>query len=114
MERRLWSRAFAGRLHAMLAEGKYDAVQLEGFEVAGYLLGAGALRAEQAGRVPWLARAAPKLIFDDHNAEYELQASAARLDSRLPRRWPRAVYSAVQAHRLRAREALYAAAADLC
>ncbi len=110
MERRLWSASFAAQLEAMLRTGAYDAVQLEGFEVAGYLLGPGALRAEAAQR----CAPRPRLIFDDHNAEYELQASAARIDARIPARWPRAAYSAVQARRLRAREALYCAAADLC
>jgi hypothetical protein len=45
MEGRLWSPAFSARLHRRLAAGDYDAVQLEGFEVAGYLLGPAALRA---------------------------------------------------------------------
>lgn len=111
MEGRLRSPTFAGRLAAMLQSGRYDAVQLEGLEVAGYLLGAQALRDEAAGRRP---RPSPSLVFDDHNAEYQLQASAARIDGKLPRRWPRALYSAVQARRLRSREALYCAAADVC
>jgi glycosyltransferase involved in cell wall biosynthesis len=95
----------------MLREGNYDAVQLEGFEVGGYLLGPAALRAEARAHT---GRAVPKLIFDDHNAEYCLQGSAARIDLGRPRRWPRAAYSAIQAQRLRRREALYACAADLC
>lgn len=120
MEGRLWSATFAARLRALLRAHDYDAVQLEGFEMAGYLLGPAALRAEAAGAlaagsgVAWSAgRRGPKLIFDDHNAEYVLQQSAAAVDRRHPRRWPRALYSAVQAARLRRREALYAAAADL-
>jgi len=110
MEGRLWSPACAARLSALLRAHGYDAVQLEGFEMAGYLLGPAALRAEAA--LP-AGRRMPKLIFDDHNAEYVLQRSAAAVDRRRPRRWPRALYSAVQAARLRRREALYAAAADL-
>src|SRR5436190_8392182 len=110
MEQRLWSPAFDARLQAMLRDGGYDAVQLEGFEVAGYLLGPAALRREAFDDGPPL----PPIIFDDHNAEYELQASAARIDARLPRRWPRAVYSLIQAQRLRRREALYCAGADVC
>ncbi|HVG95800.1 MAG TPA: glycosyltransferase [Chloroflexota bacterium] len=112
MEGRLRSPAFAARLRRRLAEGGYDAVQLEGFEVAGYLLGPAALRAEAEARAPW--RRAPAIVFDDHNAEYRLQATAAAIDSRRPRRWPRALYSYVQSGRLRAREALYAAGADAC
>ncbi|MGH2351944.1 MAG: glycosyltransferase, partial [Chloroflexota bacterium] len=128
MERRLWSPAFAARLAEMLRTGRYDAVQLEGFEVAGYLLGPAALRAEAHGLAPWQTinselatrnselprRQAPRLIFDDHNAEYRLQESAARIDRANPRRWVRAAYSALQARRLRAREALFCAAADAC
>ncbi|HEU5317195.1 MAG TPA: glycosyltransferase, partial [Chloroflexota bacterium] len=110
MERRLWSPAFARRLEQLLAEGRYDVVQLEGFEVAGYLLGPAALRREAHDD----SRLLPRIVFDDHNAEYELQASAARIDARRMRRWPRAAYSAVQARRIRRREALYACAADAC
>ena len=110
MERRLWSPAFAARLDALVTGGEYDAVQLEGFEVAGYLLGPTALRREAND----FSRRLPALIFDDHNAEYELQGSAAVIDRAAPRRWPRALYSAIQARRLRRREALYACAADVC
>jgi glycosyltransferase involved in cell wall biosynthesis len=112
MEGRLRSPAFSARLRQLLQEHDYDAVQLEGFEVAGHLLGLAALQAEARGASPW--RQAPTLIFDCHNAEYRLQHSAARVDARRPARWPRAVYSALQARRLRASEALYAAAADVC
>lgn len=110
MERRLWSAEFAVRLDELIARGRYDVVQLEGFEVAGYLLGPAALRREARDA----SRVLPKLVFDDHNAEYELQRSAARIDAAAPRRWARAAYSAIQARRLQRREALYACAADLC
>lgn len=110
MEGRLRSPVFAARLATLLRQERYDAVQLEGFEVAGYLLGARALRDEAYGRCP---RRMPMIVFDNHNAEYQLQDSAGRIDRARPRRWPRAVYSAVQARRLRAREALYCAAADV-
>lgn len=110
MERRLWSPEFAARLDGLLQKGRYDAVQLEGFEVAGYLLGPRALRREANN----FERRLPMLIFDDHNAEYELQASASRIDAARPAKWPRALYSWIQAKRLRRREALYACAADLC
>ena len=112
MEGRLRSPAFSARLRQLLQARDYDAVQLEGFEVAGHLLGVPALQAEARGASPW--RRAPALIFDCHNAEYRLQHSAARVDARRPARWPRAAYSALQSRRLRASEALYAAAADVC
>ena len=110
MERRLWSPQMASRLDDLLAESAYDAVQLEGFEVAGYLLGPDALRREARD----FSRRLPKLIFDDHNAEFELQRSAAAIDRRSIRRFVRAAYSLIQARRLRRREALYACAADTC
>src|SRR5687768_10582697 len=71
MERRLWSPEMTSRLERLLAERAYDAIQLEGFEVAGYLLGPDALRREARD----FSRSLPKLIFDDHNAEFELQRS---------------------------------------
>ncbi len=45
-----------------------------------------------------------KVLFDDHNAEYELQRRAYLADRSTPKRWPAAVYSWVQANRLRAYE----------
>lgn len=113
---RLASPEFSARLDGMLRTGKYDIVQIEGFEMAGYLLGPGALRREAWDRAPWTlaGHRAPRIVLDDHNAEYQLQASASRVDSKRPGRWPRALYSWVQASRIRRREALYASAADAC
>src|SRR4029453_4135736 len=109
---RLWSPEVAARLGQILAGEAYDAVQLEGFEVAGYLLGPCALRADAQERAPWSSP--PALVFDDHNAEHRLQPSPARRAAAPRGRWPKALYPAVQARRLRAREALYAAGADVC
>ena len=113
---RLTSSEFSTRLDGMLRDGRYDVVQIEGFEMAGYLLGPSALRREAWDRAPWTlaGHRAPRIVFDDHNAEYQLQASASRVDSQRPRRWPLALYSWVQASRIRRREALYASAADAC
>lgn len=113
---RLRSSAFEAEFARLVRSGVYDAIQLEGFEVAHVALGPRALRAEAWEYAPWSAsgRRAPVIVFDDHNAEFELQRSAAAVDRRMPTRWPWAVYSSIQAGRLRRREALYAAAADVC
>lgn len=100
----------------MVRDHGYDAVHLEGFEVAHVALGPDALF-RTARRDPLVVAGSgrpPVVVFDDHNAEFMLQSSASMLDRRVPRRWVRAAYSAVQASRLRRRESLYAAAADLC
>lgn len=113
---RLRSRAFETAFESLVRSGEYDAIHLEGFEVAHVALGPDALRAEAWGRAPWSGsgRRTPVIVFDDHNAECELQRSAAVVDWQVPSRWARAVYSSMQARRLRRREALYAAAADVC
>jgi glycosyltransferase involved in cell wall biosynthesis len=42
----------------------------------------------------------PIVIFDDHNCEYMLQKSYARVDARIPRHWPGALYSLIQWQKL--------------
>jgi len=84
---RLWSPAMIGRLRALLAEETYDAVQIEGLEMVALW---NAARGDSRAAV----------IFDEHNAEYVLQASAY-LASRAAGDWPGAVYSWIQAGRLR-------------
>ena len=113
---RLRSSAFDATFASMIRSGDYDAIHLEGFEVAHVALGPDALRAEAWGRAPWsrTGRRTPVIVFDDHNAEFELQRSAAVVDRQVPSRWIRAIYSSIQARRLRRREALYAASADVC
>jgi glycosyltransferase involved in cell wall biosynthesis len=113
---RLRSAAFEVAFADLVGTGNYDAVHLEGFEIAHVVLGPEVLRADAWGRAPWSCARwpSPLIVFDDHNAEFELQRSAAAVDWQVMSRWPRAAYSAVQARRLRRREALYAAAADIC
>ena len=95
---RLWSPQFAAQLQAWLSDGNYDAVQIEGIELARYGLG--------------LSRRGGKLIFDDHNAEYLLQARIAQTE-RAARGWtPGAVYSTLQARKLRRFERRIARQAD--
>lgn len=72
-------------VRALLAEGGYQVIQVEGIEMARYawLAGSG-----PGGR--------PRVIFDDHNVEYRLQQRAALVDLRRPTRWIGGVYSLVQ------------------
>jgi glycosyltransferase involved in cell wall biosynthesis len=57
--------------------------------------------------IPLVRRASPEsqILFDNHNAEAALQLRAFLTDLRQPSRWPVALYSLVQAHRLRRYEA---------
>ena len=103
MARRLWSPAFAARLRALLAEERYDWVQIEGIEMAPYaqeVIAAG----PAGGRPRWL--------FDEHNAEYLLQQRAFQADLSRSRGWPLAGYSLVQWQRLRRYELAACRAAD--
>jgi sugar transferase (PEP-CTERM/EpsH1 system associated) len=91
MAHRLASEAFESALRALLAQERYDIVQVEGIEMARYGL-----------QIPgWPEAGGPAIVFDDHNAEYLLQRRACLTDLKRPRRWPQAAYSAVQWARLR-------------
>lgn len=95
---RLWSPQFAAQLQAWLNDGNYDAIQIEGIELARYGLS--------------LTQRNSQLIFDDHNAEYLLQARIAQTE-RAARGWtPGAIYSTVQAQKLRRFERRIARQAD--
>jgi glycosyltransferase involved in cell wall biosynthesis len=93
MSLRLWSPELNKRLVAILREQPFDVVEIEGIEMAPYL--------------PALetARPRPLIIYDAHNAEWILQKRAFLADHKNPTRWPAAVYSWVQWHRLRRFEA---------
>ncbi|HAJ35623.1 MAG TPA: glycosyl transferase family 1 [Chloroflexi bacterium] len=95
-------------MHALIAswtqERRYDAVQIEGIELAQYGLAVAGRR--RHGR-HW-----PALIFDDHNCEYLLQQRNAFTDLRHPRRWPAAAYSLIQWQKLRHYEAAVMRGAD--
>jgi glycosyltransferase involved in cell wall biosynthesis len=96
---RLRSEAFSAALSTALAEKRFDAIQIEGMELA-YVI-------EQ------IKREAPgaRVVIDCHNAETELQRRALQADIRRPKRWPTALYSAIQIGRLEKyeRQALLAA-----
>ena len=100
MAHRLQSDAFDAALRGLLAEEAFDVVQIEGIELARAL--------------PLIRQASPasRILFDDHNAEAELQYRNFLTDLRQPRRWPAAAYSLVQTGRLRRFERRTCQAAD--
>ncbi|HRQ39107.1 MAG TPA: glycosyltransferase [Chloroflexota bacterium] len=100
MAHRLYSPAFADRLRHLLAGNHFDMVQVEGIELARYL------------DVIRVANREIKIVFDNHNAETELQRRNMQTDWRQPRRWPAAVYSWVQVGRLARFERWACASAD--
>jgi glycosyltransferase involved in cell wall biosynthesis len=83
--RRLWSPAYLAALRRLVAEERYDAIQIEGLELAGYL-------AALPGQLT---------IFDDHNVEYLLQRRAYLTDRTQPVRSHAALYSLIQWWRLK-------------
>jgi glycosyltransferase involved in cell wall biosynthesis len=93
MSWRLWSPTLNERLAIRLNEQPFDVVEIEGIEMAPYLP---AIQATQPR---------PLIVYDAHNAEWILQKRAFLADVKNPFRWPAAVYSWVQWHRLRRYEA---------
>jgi len=84
---RLWSVEFRQQLAAWLRYGGYDVIQVEGLELARYVLNSD----KRQGRI----------IFDDHNAEYLLQKRIAAAEI-AARGWNAgAVYSSIQWRKLR-------------
>jgi len=88
MALRLRSEAFAAALAAALRGSSFDAVQVEGIELA--------------WTIPVIRAASPAthIVLDCHNAETELQRRARQGDWLRPGRWPAAAYSAAQVGRL--------------
>jgi len=89
MAHRLYAPAFAVVLRQWLTEAPFDIVQVEGIELARYM---GIIRE---------ASPTSRILFDDHNAETELQRRNFLTDVKQPGRWLAAAYSFVQTHRLR-------------
>lgn len=85
----------------------YDVIQIEGIEMAPYALTLPAAVRQARG-----ANKGPRLVFDDHNAEYVLQHRAFLTDLRRPQRWPAAAYSFVQWRKLMGYERRVCLAAD--
>ncbi|MCI0399228.1 MAG: glycosyl transferase family 1, partial [Chloroflexi bacterium] len=88
MAHRLQSPAFDLALRELLLAHSFDIVQVEGIELARL--------------IPLIRQLSPasKIVFDDHNAETELQRRAFWTDLPNPRRWPAAAYSWIQTGRL--------------
>lgn len=91
MARRLWSEDMRRALRDLLSQERFDAIHVEGIEMAPYL----PVLRELAGLQGTL------LIYDAHNAEYALQRRIFSQDARTPSRLHAAAYSWVQAGRLR-------------
>lgn len=103
---RLESRPMHDHVVALLRAQRYDVIQVEGVEMAPY---APVFRDEAAAPQ---GGARPRLVFDDHNAEYVLQKRAFLTDVRRPRRWVAAAYSLVQWQKLVRYERRICRAAD--
>lgn len=89
MAHRLHCPGFTQKLRHMLTTHHFDIVQIEGIELARLIE---TVRTDSPQS---------KIIFDDHNAEAELQRRNLQTDLRHPHRWVAAAYSAVQVRRLR-------------
>jgi glycosyltransferase involved in cell wall biosynthesis len=100
MALRLPSVDFKAKLDATLKREGFDVIQVEGIEMARYLL--------QIKRTGYQSL----IVFDDHNAEYVLQKRAFETDIRNPTRWIGALYSFVQWRKLRRYEAMICKLAD--
>ncbi|WP_374687523.1 glycosyltransferase [Promineifilum sp.] len=95
---RLRDPAFPAALAAALRADAYDAVQVEGIELA--------------HTIPTIRAARARIVLDCHNAETELQRRAFRADLGRPGRWPAAAYSRLQTGRLARFERWALGAAD--
>ncbi len=89
---RLWSRSFQQQLAKWMHDGRYDVLQVEGLELARYIL----TLARPAGTREHL----PLIVFDDHNAEYLLQQRMAEAEIAAHGWNAGAVYSSVQWRKL--------------
>lgn len=104
MARRLWSETFLEKLGEVLNRRQFDGIHFEGIELAAYLL---SFHKPLRERHP-----DTRLVYDAHNAEYALQKRIAQQDIQTPNRFPQAVYSFIQASRLKQFESRVIALAD--
>lgn len=101
LARRLDSSVYHAALADMLADERYDVVQIEALEMMPYLgtVRAGAPRAS--------------VVYDAHNAEMSLQRSIFQAELRDARRWHGALYSLLQWSKLGGYERVMMNATDL-
>ena len=97
MAHRLACPALDALLAQALASQAFDVIEIEGIEMTPYLRTIRAHTQALASR--------PRLVFDDHNAEYVLQKRVFASDIWRPHRLPGAIYSFVQWHKLERYEA---------
>jgi polysaccharide biosynthesis protein PslH len=88
MAHRLYTPMFEIRLRRLLQQNQFDVVQVEGIELARYMT------------VVKETSHDSRLIFDNHNAETELQQRNLETDRANLKRWPAALYSRIQVGRL--------------
>ncbi|HJO33723.1 MAG TPA: glycosyltransferase [Anaerolineales bacterium] len=100
---RLVSTDFSTRLQKLLKSESFDAVHVEGLELASYLQQIAAQRGEAS---------TPLLVYDAHNAETVIQRRAFQTDRLQPHRWFAALYSRLQLPRLARLERHTCALAD--
>ncbi len=116
MALRLASKTFQAQLGMLLERYRYDLIQIEGIEMAPYglwLVQHPLWRsAQQKENRPEIPIGRPRLVFDDHNAEYVLQQRAWETDSRAVRRLHAAAYSFIQWNKLQRYERTVCQRAD--
>jgi glycosyltransferase involved in cell wall biosynthesis len=97
MAKRLWTASLDALVRNRARERSYDLVQVEGIEMARFVMD------------PPMAR---RIVFDDHNVEHLLQERTWKVDRQRPGKIAGAVYSGVQARKLRAFEQSICTLAD--
>ncbi|NOZ27939.1 MAG: glycosyltransferase [Chloroflexi bacterium] len=112
MALRLESPEMWRRLRELLQRQRYEIVQIEGIEMASYGLAIAGVRLTPGAAAITPQQPPPRIVFDDHNAEYVLQQRAFQTDIRRPRRWIAAAYSLVQWQKLRRYERIVCRHAD--
>ncbi|HYP41629.1 MAG TPA: glycosyltransferase family 4 protein [Chloroflexia bacterium] len=91
---RLHSNHMRERVAELCRREQFDAIHVEGIEMAPYGLLAQQIESQKSRVKNWMA-------YDAHNAEYLLQRRAFTTDARYHARFPKAVYSLTQWWRLR-------------
>ncbi len=101
---RLTSPEFTYQLKSLLQSESFDAVHVEGLELAPHL--------QQIANKRWHTPT-PLIIYDAHNAETVIQYRAFQTDRLQVSRWPAALYSRLQLPRLARLERQISAQADV-